>query len=147
VVKWFTIKFRLLVIVLGACIASPLSAQTIDEYGTITRDQWLRKNDEIFSRFDTNSDAVLDRGELEKLFKALDRDGDDRIGRGEAIWPQFDKDKDGWIEDEEFLGTAPLSRQQFLQRRGRTFEKFDRDDDGRIDSNERPVPGFLIFKF
>ncbi len=146
-VKWFTIKFRLLVIMLGACIASPLSAQIIDENGTFTRDQWLGKNDEIFSRFDTNSDAVLDRRELEKLFKALDRNGDGRIGRGEAIWPQFDSDKDGWIEGEEFQGTAPLSKQQFLQRRGRTFEKFDRDDDGRIEPSERPVPGFSIFKF
>ena len=146
-VKWFTIKFSLLVITFGACIASPLMAQVADGNGTFTREQWLDKNNEVFSRYDENSDGFLDREELEKVFDALDQNDDGRIGAVEAFWPQFDRNKDSWIEAEEFTETSPLSKDEFLQRRKQTFDLLDRDDDGRIDISEIRVRGTSIFKF
>ena len=71
--KWFKIKSSLLVIMLVTCIASPLMAQVVDGNGTFTREQWLDKNNEVFSRYDENSDGFLDRKELEKIFDALDQ--------------------------------------------------------------------------
>ncbi|GEM_PF-6199867 len=128
-------------------MASPLMAQVADGNSTFTREQWLDKNNEVFSRYDENSDGFLDREELEKVFDALDQDDDGRIGAAEAFWPQFDRNKDGWIEAEEFMETSPLSKDEFLQRRKKTFEFLDRNDDGRIELSKKRLRGILIFKF
>ncbi len=122
-------------------------AQVADGNGTFTREQWLDKNNEVFSRYDENSDGFLDREELEKVFDALDQDDDGLIGAAEAFWPQFDRNKDSWIEAEEFMETSPLSKDEFLERRKKTFEILDRNDDGRVDLSEKRLRGILIFKF
>lgn len=85
------------------------------------------------------------------FFKRMDRDGDGQVGpqdkpkqdeHREGAFPrlaQLDKDQSGGVSFEEFSG-AEFNQNLQEERRREIFKRLDRDGDGQLTQQDRPVP-------
>ncbi|WP_162305829.1 EF-hand domain-containing protein [Oleisolibacter albus] len=103
----------------------------------------------MWEKMDTNKDGVVDEAEFKaaraEMFKRMDKDGDGKISKADfpaamdqartqrhaemqnRMFDQLDTNKDGFVTADEFAAGA-----------GKGFERFDRNDDGKLTPEDRP---------
>eukprot|EP00747_Dinoflagellata_sp_TGD_P188578 gnl/TRDRNA2_/TRDRNA2_47799_c0_seq1.p1 gnl/TRDRNA2_/TRDRNA2_47799_c0~~gnl/TRDRNA2_/TRDRNA2_47799_c0_seq1.p1 ORF type:complete len:696 (+),score=165.32 gnl/TRDRNA2_/TRDRNA2_47799_c0_seq1:93-2180(+) len=89
---------------------------------------------EIFEKFDTNDDGNLSKREVKAMFNEMGIGGDELI---EKTFTALDVCKDGMLSFSEFTaGVLVLFKDLMEDRLYATFQHFDRDNDGCLDSEE-----------
>jgi Ca2+-binding EF-hand superfamily protein len=95
---------------------------------SMTADQFDARTRERFARLDKNSDGVIDSAEAEAAIEQR-RDRGRRLGERmrQRFAHRFDGDRDGKV-----------TRQEFVDRVGRMFDRMDLNGDGRITDDDLP---------
>lgn len=89
--------------------------------------------EDVFKRFDKNSDGRLDKQEIEDMMRYIGKGGID----GQKLVDNFDEDGDGGVDLEEFRNLYGLSAAGSDQTKlHKIFQKFDTSGDGMISSGE-----------
>jgi Ca2+-binding EF-hand superfamily protein len=99
-----------------------LLAMDKDMNGTVSKDEFLQFMGEMFDRFDVNRSNQLEPTELRNVAFGADKR---TVAEARRLLHAVDKDMNGAV-----------SRDEFLQFMGRTFDRLDTNHNGQLEANE-----------
>jgi len=99
-----------------------LRAMDKDMNGTVSKDEFLQFMGEMFGRYDVNRSNQLEPTELRNVRFGADKR---TVAEARRLLRVVDKDTNGTV-----------SRDEFLQFMGRTFDRLDVNRNGQLEANE-----------
>lgn len=112
-----------LILLAGVVLAQPALAQDPLAKGEITRAQFMERSGQLFKMQDQNGDGTISIAEREAV-----------LAKAQAMMQKMGK------EPGPLGGIKPrkeISREQFMERQEKIFDRLDTNGDGKVDEAER----------